>query len=195
MNIFKKIRCFFMSSEPSRQEADCELWDKLSNCLKNDESAIQRWEEQNLLISPIFQHKLWNSAFFLFENGYRLDTPAYLNTPMRQKALATLWMDDKTYYAMLSVSTPALLNYQDKEGNTLLHAMDDFYYHMELRDADTILTRITDMVEQGANITIKNKNGDLPFKKISPYVGCAKNASVRRQFLKILQQQREYTKA
>lgn len=184
-----------MSSESIRQEVDYELCDRLSDRLKTDGSnALQKWEEQNLLLTPIFQHKLWESAHFLIENGYRLDTPAYLNAPMRDKALPLLWMDNILFYRLLSVSTPAVFNHQDQNGNTILHAVDGFEHHMRLRDADAILNRMTAMMEKGADATIKNKDGERPLKKIEQLAGYAKNHDIRHQFLAILQQQRQHIK-
>lgn len=195
MNILKKLKHFFMSSESIRQEVDCKFCDKLSEHLKADKNSIQKWEEKNLLISPIFQRKLWNSAFFLIQNGYRLETPPYLNTSMREKALAVLWMNNQSFYAMLSVSTPALLNHQDKNGNTILHALDEFDYHMQFRNADVILSRITDMMTKGADSTIKNQKGALPLQKIIQNAGFSQKHSVCSRFLKAVQQQREHIKA
>ena len=148
-----------MTEEAIRSEVDCELCDDLSAYLKREKDGMHRLEKKNYLIEPIFRYKLWESASFLIENGYRLEQLTYLNAPMQAKSLAYIWMSDPLFYQMLSVSTPTLLNHQDKEGNTILHTMDTFSHHMEFGRADIIASRVIDFMHKGADITIQNKEG------------------------------------
>lgn len=194
MAFWKKFKRFFMTEEAIRSEVDCELCDDLSAYLKREKDGMHRLEKKNYLIEPIFRYKLWESASFLIENGYRLEQLTYLNAPMQAKSLAYIWMSDPLFYQMLSVSTPTLLNHQDKEGNTILHTIDTFSHHMEFGRADIIASRVIDFMHKGADITIQNKEGSYPLKKIIERAGYIKNHNIRTQFLTMVQKQREHIK-